>query len=97
VRCQRLDALLKVVASIRLTLSFGVNPGGIEIADRPQSRQRPVSAPRERDSGAILDLLRRNEHNSSISPFRNWIARAPVIANSLLNGVPDGIENSILE
>ena len=48
-----------------------------------------------RDS--ILDLLRWDEHNPSVSPLRNRIARALVIADSLLNGVPDGIENSILK
>jgi len=48
-----------------------------------------------RDS--ILDLLRRDEHNPSVSPLRNRIACALVIADSLLNRVPDRIENSILK
>ena len=46
---------------------------------------------------SIVDSLRRDEHNLSVSPLRNRIACALVIADSLLNRVPDGIENSILK
>src|SRR5689334_16666699 len=46
---------------------------------------------------SILDLRRRDEHNPSVSPLRNRIACAPVIADSLLHRIPDGIENSTLK
>ena len=46
---------------------------------------------------SIFDLLRWDEHNPSVSPLRNRIARALVIADSLLNRVSDGIQNSVLK
>jgi hypothetical protein len=57
----------------------------------------PVKAPLRARRDSILDLLRRDNYNPSVSPFRNWIACALVIANSLLYGISDGIENSILK
>src|ERR1700730_3448583 len=46
---------------------------------------------------SILDLLRWHEHNPSVSPLRNRIAGAPVIADSPLHRIPDGIEDSTLK
>ena len=53
--------------------------------------------PAERASRLIFDLIRRDEHDLAIPPFRNRIARALVIADRLLNRVTNCFENSALQ